>query len=266
MAATYIAMTGIGAAQLNMETAASNLSNVLTRGYKNLGVQTTDLFYKQLTKAGTPEVAGDAPRPVGVEVGMGAKVKSTYRDLSMGELQFTNDPLNMAINGYGYFQVVLPNGNPAYTRNGSFTTRNGRLVTHDGLLLSDDIVIPDNVQTRVTISEGGVVSYKDNLGTTINLGQIQLYTFSDEQGLENIGNSLLIETDASGEAIGSVPGGEEGSGTIMQKYVEASNVKNYEELMNMMRALKLVQYCTQAMHIASKADDAILDYVSSAIS
>jgi len=232
MRALYTAASGMNAQQANIDNIANNLANVNTTGFKKSHVEFEDLVYQQTKVPGTPtSAAGEAP--VGLETGMGVRSVASPRDFSRGNMRSTSGPLDLAIEGDGLFQVVLPSGDTGYTRAGSFhLSAEGGLVTDDGYPLQPQITIPENA-TSVSISKDGIVSASIAGQSAVQeLGTIELASFRNSAGLRATGGNLFEATTASGEATVGAPGAD-GRGTIAQGYVEDSNVSVAEEMVNM---------------------------------
>jgi len=230
--ALYTAASGMEAQQLNIDTIAHNLANVNTSGFKSRKAQFQDLLYQNIRQAGASNTA-TTEIPVGLQVGLGTKPVATEIVFSQGDFESTSNPLDLVIQGQGFFQIRQTNGQIAYTRNGNFhMNRDGNIVTSEGDLLDPQITIPSD-QTSITIGSDGTVSIMQAGQTAAQqVGKIELAMFQNPSGLENIGKSLYTPTQASGEAVTGTPG-ENGVGTILQGYVEQSNVSVVEEMVNM---------------------------------
>ncbi|MBN2319518.1 MAG: flagellar basal-body rod protein FlgG [Acidobacteria bacterium] len=230
--AMYTAASGMEAQQLNIDNIAHNLANINTSGYKMRRAQFQDLLYQNIRQAGASNTA-TTEIPVGTQIGLGTKLAATEIIFSQGDFALTNNPLDIVIEGQGFFQILMPNGEIAYTRNGNFhQNRDGNIVTSDGDLLDPQINIPED-QTGITVGKDGTVTVT-TAGQTEpqTVGRIELALFRNPSGLEPIGKSLLRPTRASGDAIPGTPG-EDGLGTLMSGYVEQSNVSVVEEMVNM---------------------------------
>ncbi len=234
---TYSAASGMKAAMMEITNRTNNLANVNSLGYQALEVETKDTFYNHVARAGIQESQDVGERPVGVQLGTGVKVTGTYRNLEQGTIKQTNNPLDIAIIGSGYFAVTLPNNQRAYTRAGAFQVNNQRqLVTSEGYVLADDINIPANVQiSTVNISAQGNITASDNAGGEIQLGQIQVYGFVNERGLDQIGGGYFSENATSGEGQANIPG-DLGFGKLGQRQLELSNVEIATEFASFMAA------------------------------
>jgi flagellar basal-body rod protein FlgG len=230
--ALYTAASGMEAQQLNIDTIAHNLANINTSGFKLRKAQFQDLLYQNIRQAGASNTA-TTEIPVGLQVGLGTKPVASEIIFSQGDFSETKNPFDIVIQGQGFFQVRQTNGQIAYTRNGNFhMNRDGNLVTSEGDLLDPQVTIPSD-QTGVTIGSDGTVSVMQaGQSQPQQVGKIELATFQNPSGLENIGKSLFLPTQASGEAVSGTPG-ENGVGTILQGFVEQSNVSVVEEMVNM---------------------------------
>ncbi len=233
ISALWTSATGMNSQQTNIDVISNNLANVNTSGFKKSKINFADLIYTNMREPGTPNAQG-AEVPTGIEIGHGSKVNSTQKIFSQGNIQNTDSPLDMVIEGDGFFRVQLPDGNVAYTRDGSFKQdSNGNVVTSDGYQLDPPIQI-DQEATEISITSDGMVNLKVN-GENQQVGQIELYRFSNPAGLSSEGRNLYSETVASGASMAGVPG-QNGFGTITQGFLEMSNVKVVEEMVNMIAA------------------------------
>jgi flagellar basal-body rod protein FlgG len=246
------AVTGAQAQQLRIDTIANNVANVNTDGFKRVEASFSDLFYVNLKRAGILENAEGAPRPTGVQVGMGTRVLGTFRNMEMGPLRQTSRPLDVAITGNGYFAITLPNNRTGYTRSGAFhrDPESGNIVTVDGSFLEPAIQIPENILVEtVQISESGLVTATDsNSSEIVEINKIELFNFQNESGLEAIGNNLLVATEGSGEAIAI----DDISGRIKQGFLETSNVKAVEELTKLIEAQRAYELNTRVISTQDK--------------
>jgi flagellar basal-body rod protein FlgG len=218
------------AQQLNIDTIANNLANINTSGFKSRKAQFQDLLYQNIRQAGAANTAS-TDIPTGLQVGLGTKPASTDIIFTQGDFSSTSNPLDVVVQGNGFFQILQSNGELAYTRNGSFQlNKEGNIVTSEGDVLQPQITIPAQ-QTGITIGSDGTVTAVVN-GQIQSLGKIELASFPNPSGLETIGKSLFVATQSSGDATTGTPG-TEGMGTLMQGYVEQSNVSVVEEMVNM---------------------------------
>jgi flagellar basal-body rod protein FlgG len=233
--ALYSAASGMKAQELNLDNIANNLANANTAGYKMRRAQFQDLMYQSVLAPGT--AAGQQTVvPTGLQLGLGTHASSNEIVFTEGSFSQTDNPLDMAIQGKGFFQVLLPSGELAYTRAGTFHfDKDGNIVTASGNALQPQITIPADAQA-VTIAADGTVSYTlPNQTAAQQAGQIQLANFQNPAGLNSLGNNLYSPTDASGDATVGVPGGPEGMGSLLQGYTEQSNVSVVDEFINMIQ-------------------------------
>jgi len=234
----WTAATGMIAQQYQIDTISNNLSNVNTFGFKKNRVDFEDLIYQQQVLAGTPATAV-SEIPTGVYVGAGTRVAATQKLFEMGSLQNTGNKFDMAVNSeVGFFKILMPDGTFAYTRDGSFKIdARQQIVTSNGYLLEPPITLPPNaINNSFSVTENGEVTVKigDDIRPT-RIGQIDLFRFVNPAGLQAIGKNLFKETVASGPEIQGTPG-LEGMGGILQSFLEMSNVKLVEEMVNMIVA------------------------------
>ena len=236
MQSLNIATTGMAAQQLNVEVISNNIANMNTTGYKRQRAEFQDLLYQDQRRVGTNSSDAGTIVPSGIQLGVGVKTAATYRINEQGALTLTENNLDVAIRGQGYFQVEMPNGETAYTRAGSFqTNQDGAIVTPDGYTVLPGITVPQGT-LNITINESGqVFAQIDGQVQEQNVGQFQLATFQNPAGLENVGNNMLLESEASGAAPTGVPGAV-GFGLIQQGFVEASNVDPVQEITNLITA------------------------------
>jgi len=230
--ALWVSKTGLSAQDTNMSTISNNLANVNTTGFKRDRAVFQDLLYQIKQQPGGLS-SQNSELPSGLQLGTGVRIVGTVKQFTQGNLQITEQPLDMAVNGRGFFQVQLPDGQIAYTRDGEFQLNsNGDVVNPDGYALEPAITIPENATTVTIGSDGTVTAVTDDQAAPINLGQITLVDFINPQGLQAIGNNLFKATNASGDPTEG-EAGLAGLGTIEQGSVEASNVQVVEELVNM---------------------------------
>jgi flagellar basal-body rod protein FlgG len=231
--ALFSAASGMTAQQMNVDNIAHNLANANTVGFKMRRTQFQDLLYQSFVQPGAA-AGSQTIVPTGLQLGLGTRPVANEIIFSQGNFQLTNNPLDLVIQGRGMFQIRLPSGELAYTRAGTFhLDRDGNLVTADGDPLEPQITLPPEAQS-ITIAPDGTVSYLQPGQTAAQLaGQIQLALFPNPAGLNSIGRNLFTPTDASGEPTIGNPGGQEGAGTLLQGYVEQSNVSVVEEFINL---------------------------------
>lgn len=229
MRSLYTAATGMIAQQLQIDVTSNNIANVNTIGYKKGRAEFADLLYQTMQYAGAP-TSTTTMSPTGVEVGLGTRPTSVQKMFTQGNFKETGNDLDMTINGNGFFQIQLPDGTTAYTRNGSFKLDgNGTIVTADGYPLVPQMVIPADA-TKISIATDGTVSVLQPGQTALQqIGQIETATFVNPAGLHSLGDNNYINTTASGDPITGVPG-LEGRGGIRQGFVEMSNVQLVEEM------------------------------------
>lgn len=251
MRALNSAATGMSAQQLKIDTISNNLANVNTTSFKRGRVMFQDLYYSQVRPSGLTGQGGDA-QPIGLEVGNGVRAVGVEKLFTPGAVEPTGQPLNLAIQGDGFFQVMNPDGDTLYTRDGSFLANaQGEVVTADGYLLQPGFNLPQDV-SGISISEYGVVT-----ATTaddpdpIDLGTIQIADFVNPAGLQSAGGNYYLATDASGLALEVNPG-EEGTGHLLQGHLETSNVDVAQELVNMIKAQRSYETASKAI---TAADD-----------
>lgn len=244
MRSLWTAGTGMVAQQANIDTISNNMANVNTPGFKKSRSDFQDLMY-QTMKAQGASTSNDTQSPTGLQVGHGVRQVATQKIYTQGNFQHTGNTLDMVIEGDGFFQIAMPNGDIAYTRDGSFKRDSeGRMVSSDGYLLEPQIVIPQDA-TDLVISTDGIVTAKTPAGNE-EIGQIELVRFVNPAGLESLGRNLLKETPASGAPVINTPG-EEGTGTIIQNYLEMSNVQVVEEMVNMIVAQRAYEINSKAI-------------------
>jgi flagellar basal-body rod protein FlgG len=236
MRSLSIAATGMLAQQKNVEVISNNLANMNTTGFMRRRTEFHDLLYQNYRRVGGTSSDAGTIVPTGVQIGLGVKMAAVYRIHEQGNLSATDNTFDMAIQGKGFFQVRLPSGETAYTRDGTFQLNaQGQVVTHDGYTVLPGITIPNNA-IDVTINASGQVLAKIEGQVALqNVGQIQIATFPNEAGLQAIGDNLLLETPASGNPTQGNPQSV-GFGTILQGFLETSNVNAVEEISNLISA------------------------------
>jgi flagellar basal-body rod protein FlgG len=230
MRSLFIASTGMLAQQLNVDVISNNIANMNTTGFKRQRAEFQDLLYQQLERPGQSSSAAGTIVPTGIQVGVGVKTGSVYRINEQGNILPTQNRLDLAINGRGFLQVTLPNGQAAYTRAGNLATdAEGRVVTQDGYLLQPAITVPQDALDINISRDGQIEAIIAGQTAPAVLGQIQLASFVNPAGLEAMGDNLFLETTASGAAnIGNA--GDTGFGTLMQGFLETSNVNSVNEI------------------------------------
>ena len=245
----WTAATGMQAQNLSIDVIANNLANVNTTGFKRSRADFQDLLYDHLRPAGTTS-AGGTQVPTGIQLGHGTRPVATQKIFLQGNYQDTKNELDMAIEGDGFFQILQPNGEIAYSRAGSFKLDgDGRIVTSDGFLMEPEVVIPADT-VSVSISPSGTISIlraAENQASEI--GSIELTKFVNPAGLSSIGRNLFVETSASGPAVTGTPG-EDGLGTLSQGFLEMSNVNVVDEMVNMITAQRAYEINSKAVQAA----------------
>ena len=230
----WISKTGLDAQQTQMDTIANNLANVSTNGFKRSRAVFEDLLYQTIRQPGA-QSSQQTQIPSGLQIGTGVRPVAAERIFTQGNLQQTGNQLDVAINGAGFFQVLMPDGSTGYTRDGSFQRdAQGQMVTASGFPVQPAITLPANA-TSVTIGRDGVISVtQPGVAAPVQVGSIQLTTFINPAGLQSQGENLYQETASSGTPSTNVPG-TNGSGLLSQSYVETSNVNVVEEMVNMIQ-------------------------------
>jgi len=253
-----IGATGMLAQQLNVDTISNNIANMTTTGYKRQRAEFQDMLYQTKIRAGASSSDTSTIIPTGVQQGLGVKAGAIYRINEQGSLQSTSNKFDLAVMGQGYFQVTLPSGETAYTRDGSFQlNQSGQMVTAQGFTLQPGITIPGDA-VDVTINGSGQVLIKIQGQTSLtNAGQIQTALFQNDAGLEALGNNLFITTESSGAAIAGNPGSP-GYGELQQKFLEASNVNVVEEITALIQAQRAYEMNSKVI----QAGDQMLNTVT----
>jgi flagellar basal-body rod protein FlgG len=247
-----IASTGMQAQQTNVEVISNNIANMNTTGYKRQRVEFQDLLYQNLRRVGSTSSDSGSVVPSGAQVGLGVKAAAVYRINEQGNMQQTSNKFDLAISGKGFFQVTLPSGDTAYTRDGTLAlSPGGTIVTADGYVVHPGITIPANA-TDVTINATGeVLATIAGQVAPQNVGQLQLAAFPNDAGLEASGGNLFLQTAASGNAQVGVPGAA-GLGSVMQGFVETSNVNVVSEMTNLITAQRAYEMNSR---VISASDD-----------
>jgi flagellar basal-body rod protein FlgG len=255
--ALWAAKTGLDAQQTRMTVTSNNLANVNTNGYKKGRAVFEDLLYQNVRQVGA-STSQDTELPSGLHVGTGVRVVATEKSYTQGNLTQTGGALDVAVNGRGFFQVLLPDGTTAYTRDGGFqVSAQGELVTSSGYVVQPSITIPDGAQS-VTIGADGVVTVQlAGQSTPTQIGSMQLVDFINPAGLQPRGENLLVESASSGPAQTGTPG-LNGLGLIVQGSLESSNVNVVEELVNMIETQRAYEMNSKAI----STTDQMLEYVT----
>ncbi len=236
MRALNIGATGMLAQQTNVEVISNNIANMNTTAYTKRRTEFQDLLYQNMRRIGAPSSDIGTIVPSGIQIGLGVKVGATYRITETGSLISTSNPLDLAIQGKGYFQIELPDGTTAYTRDGAFQLNPDReIVTHDGYTVQPGITLPEDV-VDISINASGEVWVKvDGETDLINAGQLEIATFPNEAGLDPIGDNLFLESTASGAPVTDAPAAT-GFGSILQQFLEGSNVNVVSEVTDLVNA------------------------------
>jgi flagellar basal-body rod protein FlgG len=255
--ALWAAKTGLDAQQTRMTVTSNNLANVNTTGFKKGRAVFEDLLYQNVRQAGG-STSQDTQAPTGLSLGTGVRVVATEKNYSQGNMQTTGNALDLAVNGRGFFQVLMPDGTFGYTRAGNFATNaQGELVTSSGYRVQPGLTLPDGTQS-VTIGKDGVVTVQLAGQTNpTQIGTIQIFDFINPAGLQPRGENMLIETAASGTAQGGTPG-LNGLGLLEQGSLESSNVNVVEELVNMIETQRAYEMNSKAI----ATTDRMLEYVT----
>jgi flagellar basal-body rod protein FlgG len=242
----WISKTGLGAQQTQMDVIANNLANVSTSGFKRSRAVFEDLLYQTVRQPGA-QSSEQTQLPSGLQLGTGVRPVATERIFTQGNLQQTGNDKDVAIQGAGFFQVLLPDGTTAYTRDGSFQVDSqGQLVTSSGFSLQPGITVPANAQS-ISIGRDGTVSVTQaGSSGQLTVGTLQLATFINPAGLESRGENLYTETAASGTPSTNTPG-TNGAGLLSQGYIETSNVNVVEELVNMIQTQRAYEVNSKAI-------------------
>ena len=258
MRALAIGATGMEAQQLQIEVISNNIANLSTTGFKRSRVEFQDMLYENMRRVGSASSDTGTLLPSGLQVGLGVKPVATYRINEQGNLNVTNNPYDLAINGIGYFQVQQPDGTPAYTRAGSLQlNQTGQLVTADGMPIIPAITVPATATTVTVNASGQVLASITGQTAQQTLGQLQLSTFTNPAGLQSVGSNLLQETESSGAAVSGNP--QSGQfGAIVQGSLETSNVDIVSEITNMITAQRAYEMNSKVI----KASDEMLSTAS----
>lgn len=242
----WIAKTGLDAQQLNIDVVSNNLANVSTTGFKRSRAVFEDLLYQTLRQPGAKS-SQQSEIPSGLQLGTGVRPVATERIFTQGNLTQTGNPLDLAINGNGFFQITLPDGTTAYTRDGSFQINSqGQVVTASGYTVAPAITIPANTLS-ITVSSDGIISVQQaGNPAPVQVGQLQLANFINPAGLQSMGENLYLETAASGAPSTNTPG-TNGLGVLNQGFLETSNVNVSEELVKMIEAQRAFELNSRAI-------------------
>lgn len=255
--ALWIAKTGLDAQQTRMSVISNNLSNASTTGFKQSRAQFEDLLYQNVRQTGG-QSSQNTQLPSGLTLGTGVRIVSTAKIFTQGNLVQTGNNLDMAVNGRGFFQVQLPDGTAAYTRDGSFQINaEGQIVTANGYLLQPEITLPTNAQTVTIGSDGTVSAQIANQPTASQVGTLQLTDFVNPAGLQAVGGNLFLESAASGSPQTGTAD-TNGMGQLVQGSLETSNVNVVEELVDMIETQRTYEMNSKAI----SSTDQMLQYVN----
>jgi flagellar basal-body rod protein FlgG len=259
--ALYSAGSGMTAQQMNVDTIANNLANANTTGFKARRMQFQDLLYQSFIQPGS-SAGSQTLVPSGLQIGMGTRAASNEIIFTQGSFQETDNPLDLVIQGKGFFQVRVPTGQTAYTRDGSFQLdKDGNVVDAGGNPLIPNITVPAQAQSIAIAADGTVTYTQPGQTASQTAGQIQLANFANPAGLNSIGNNLFEPTDASGDPTAGNPGGQEGLGSLLQGYTENSNVSVVTEFINMIVSQRAYEANTKVVKAADEMYQAVNNLV-----
>ena len=252
MRALYIASSGMLAQERNVEVTSNNIANMRTTGFKKYRAEFQDLLYQDLRRTGASTSANGTTVPVGIQIGSGVRLAATSRVMKQGSLEATGKEMDVAIRGEGFFQISLPDGRTAFTRDGSFEIDStGQMVTTDGYTVLPGITFPDDTRD-ITISQDGSVQVTvGNSTTTQTLGQLTLARFVNKAGLDAMGDNLFLETGASGSPQVNTPG-TSGFGTLLQKHLEIANVNSVAEISDLIAAQRAYEMNSRVIKAADE--------------
>jgi flagellar basal-body rod protein FlgG len=252
MRSLFIAATGMHAQQLNVEVISNNIANVTTTGFKRQRAEFHDLLYQEMRRVGSPSTDNNTIVPAGIQVGLGVKPAAVYRNHEQGNFLKTDNDLDVAIQGRGFFNILLPNGQISYTRAGNFgLNAQGQIVTPDGFLVQPTITMPQNTVALTVNQSGQVLASIDGQVQAQNLGQFTMSNFINQAGLQGIGDNLYLESEASGGPVNGVAGGV-GYGTILQGFLEASNVNVVNEITSLITAQRTFEMNSQVIQASDE--------------
>ena len=247
----WTSATGMQAQSMNLDVISNNLANVSTAGFKKSRAEFQDLLYETIRPAGTPS-SQDTEVPAGIQLGHGTRPSSVLKLFSQGDLENTKNELDLAIEGDGFFQIVLPNGETAFTRDGGFKLdSNGRIVNADGFSLEPEITVPTDAISISVGMDGTVSVLQAGDSTPTEVGTIELARFVNPSGLISMGKNLYITTEASGDELTGTAG-EDGLGTIAQGFLEMSNVSVVDEMVSMITAQRAYEANSKSIQTADE--------------
>ena len=250
--ALWTSATGMQSQQTSIDVIANNLANVNTTGYKRSRTDFQDLLYQTMRAPGTDTSQAGTQVPTGIQIGHGVKTVAVSKLFSQGDYNQTGNQLDLAVEGDGFFQIQMPSGETAYSRDGTFKLDNtGQVVTSDGYALLPGITVPENALGVTVGPDGGVNATLPNQAAPVNVGNIQLASFVNPAGLNAIGRNLFLESGSSGAAVVGTPGSD-GVGTIQQGYLEMSNVNMVEEMVNMITSQRAYEVSSKSIKTADE--------------
>lgn len=251
MRSLWISKSGMEAQQVQLDHVSNNLANAATTGYKRASAQFEDLMYQNLRQSGANS-SEQTSLPTGLQVGLGTRAVATARSFAQGNLQQTGNTLDVAINGNGFFQIQMPDGTTAYSRDGAFKTdANGQLVTNNGYAVAPGITVPANTQSLTIAPDGTVSAVISGSAQPVVLGNLQLASFVNPGGLDPRGQNLFVETAASGTPTAGTPGND-GLGVLQQGALETSNVNVVEELVAMIQTQRAYELNSKAIQTSDQ--------------
>lgn len=257
MRSLNIAATGMLAQQTNVDVISNNIANMSTTAFQRRRSEFQDLLYQNLRRVGASTSGQGEVVPTGVQIGLGVKAAGVYRITTQGNLIPTDNTFDLAVQGRGYFQIQLPTGETAYSRDGSFQLDpNGQLVTHDGYRVLPNITIPANAVDVAVNAEGQVLAKFDGVVEPQLVGQIQLATFANEAGLQAVGQNLFLETTASGQANVNTPVSP-GYGSILQSFLEGSNINIVSEITSLITAQRAYEMNSKVIQTSDQMMSAL---------
>jgi flagellar basal-body rod protein FlgG len=247
----YTAATGMEAQQVKMDVIAHNLANTATTGFKRSRAEFEDLLSETMRSAGPPTAQGGS-QPGALQVGLGVRTIATTRSFGQGDMMNTNNPLDVAIQGSGFFRIQRPNGELAFTRAGNFRLdATGRVVTQQGEIVEPGLTIPTDTTSITIRSDGTVLAKVPGRDDPQEVGTLELTQFPNQGGLESVGDNLLVATPASGDPIQVKPG-EQGSGSLAQGFLEGANVKAVEEMIDMISTQRAYEMNSKVIQSADQ--------------
>ena len=252
MRALSIASTGMLAQQMNVEVIANNLANMNTAGFKRQRAEFQDLLYQNVEQAGAQSSDSGTVIPSGIQLGAGVRTAAVYRVTSQGDMHSTSNPYELAVQGAGFFRIQQPDGTDAYTRSGNFAlSPEGQIVTDKGYVVAPGIAVPQNALGISVNAQGQVSAQLPGQTQPQTLGQLELVRFPNEAGLSAQGDNLFLETPSSGSPQSGLPGSS-GYGTIIQGFLETSNVNPVEEITSLITAQRAYEMNSKVITAADE--------------